>query len=164
LSKKISDLHSDPANVRTHNEKNIEAIMASLKRFGQQKPIIIDSNNIVRAGNGTLSAAKKLGWDKIDAVKSNLEPTELTAYAIADNRTAELAEWDLEGLEMQLGDLDLELRDVAFEGFEFKEVNFEPGTEDDQQKLDKLKLTYITCPSCGDEFEKEQGKERKAET
>jgi len=55
----------DPANVRKHNERNLTAIAASLRRFGQQKPIIIDGDNIVRAGNGTLAAAKKLGWQTI---------------------------------------------------------------------------------------------------
>jgi site-specific DNA-methyltransferase (adenine-specific) len=140
ISKKIKDLKHDPANVRTHNEKNIEAIMASLTRFGQQKPIIIDSENVVRAGNGTLEAATKLGWDKIDTVISSLEASELTAYAIADNRTAELAEWDLEGLETQLGELDVELRDFAYEGFEFNDldINTDPDDKgDDIPNLDK---------------------------
>jgi ParB-like chromosome segregation protein Spo0J len=47
----IGELHPDPANVRKHNEKNITAIKASLARFGQQKPIVIDKNRVVRAGN-----------------------------------------------------------------------------------------------------------------
>ena len=91
---KIDDLSIDPANARKHSQKNLDAIVASLRRFGQQKPIVIDKSNIVRAGNGTLEAARQLGWETILAVQTSLTGSEATAYAIADNRTAELAEWD----------------------------------------------------------------------
>ena len=101
----VNDLSNDPANARKHNDRNIEAIIASLRRFGQQKPIVIDKSNVVRAGNGTLEAARRLGWDKIDCVVTNLESSDATAYAIADNRTAELAEWDGEILAAELESL-----------------------------------------------------------
>lgn len=94
----ISELHLDPANARAHSPRNIDAIKASLARFGQQKPVVIDSDKVVRAGNGTLMAAKELGWDSIDAVVSDLTDAELVAYGIADNRTAELAEWNADAL------------------------------------------------------------------
>jgi len=90
----IADLSIDPANARKHSQRNVEAIAASLKRFGQQKPIVVDKSNVVRAGNGTLTAAIHLGWDSVDVVVTGLTGAEATAYAIADNRTAELAEWD----------------------------------------------------------------------
>src|SRR4051812_40759398 len=57
----ISTLCPDPANVRRHSERNIETIKASLRRFGQQKPVVVDANGIVRAGNGTVAAAVALG-------------------------------------------------------------------------------------------------------
>ncbi len=92
----VSSLNSDPANARKHSDRNIDAIKSSLARFGQQKPIVVDANNVVRAGNGTLEAAKALGWEEISVVRSGLEGSEMSAFAIADNRTAELAEWDEE--------------------------------------------------------------------
>ena len=109
----IAELSNDPANARKHNDKNIEAIIASLRRFGQQKPIVIDRNNIVRAGNGTLEAARRLGWDSIDCVKTSLEGSDAIAYAIADNRTAELAEWDDNVLAAQLNGLLTESEEIA---------------------------------------------------
>src|SRR5947209_20180479 len=90
----IASLHADPANTRRHSVRNLDAIMSSLVRFGQQKPIVVDGNNLVRAGNGTLSAARALGWTHVDVVRTALIGVEATAFAIADNRTAELAEWD----------------------------------------------------------------------
>jgi len=104
----IAELDLDPANVRQHDEKNLAAIKSSLKRFGQQKPIVVDPKGIVIAGNGTLTAARALGWDRIRIVRTQLEGSEATAYAIADNRTAELATWDDDALMQQLSALDLE--------------------------------------------------------
>jgi len=104
----IEELDLDPANVRQHDEKNLAAIKSSLKRFGQQKPIVVDPKGIVIAGNGTLTAARALGWDRIRIVRTQLEGSEATAYAIADNRTAELATWDDGALVQQLQALKLE--------------------------------------------------------
>jgi len=115
--RKVDELTFDPANARRHDQRNIEAIKGSLARFGQQKPIVVDGNNVVRAGNGTLEAARQLGWEEIDAVRSDLEGAEMTAFAIADNRTAELAEWNQEVLAATLQSLDDAEVPVADLGF-----------------------------------------------
>jgi hypothetical protein len=115
----IDTVHADPANVRRHPERNLDAIKASLARFGQQKPIVVDANGVVRAGNGTLEAAKALNWKKIAIVRTDLANSEATAFSIADNRTAELAEWDDSGLAETLQALQAEefdLDDVGFTG------------------------------------------------
>lgn len=104
----IDQVFMDPANARTHPQKNMEAIRGSLQRFGQQKPIVIDQKGCVIAGNGTLMAAQQLGWDTIQAVRTTLEGAQAAAFAIADNRTAELAEWDEQALMQTLTALDLE--------------------------------------------------------
>ena len=101
----IDLISSDPANVRRHPERNLDAIKASLRRFGQRRPIVVDRNGVVRAGNGTLAAARELGWTEIEVVWTDLLGSEATAYGIADNRSAELAEWDEPGLAAQLLDL-----------------------------------------------------------
>ena len=119
----IEELTADPANVRKHNAKNLKAIEASLRRFGQQKPIVVDGDGIVRAGNGTLAAAQQLGWKQIDVVRTQLKGAEATAYAIADNRTAELAEWDEEALAQQLAAIQIEDEELAeSSGFDVGEI------------------------------------------
>jgi ParB-like chromosome segregation protein Spo0J len=133
---KIDSLTFDPANVRKHDEKNLAAIKASLNRFGQQKPIVVDANGVVRAGNGTLAAAKALGWKEIRIVRSSLAGSEATAYAIADNRSAELAEWDDDVLSQTLAALQIEDEDLALAtGFDAKEIDAllapDEVTEDD---------------------------------
>jgi ParB-like chromosome segregation protein Spo0J len=116
----IADLVMDPANVRKHPDRNLQALKASLARFGQQLPILVSEDNVVLAGNGRLQAAKDLGWTTIRIARTSLQGTEATAYAIADNRTAELAGWDLDGL-------DLLLRDLATNGVDLEAVGFTTG-------------------------------------
>ena len=157
----VADLSNDPANARTHDERNVGAIVASLRRFGQQKPIVIDRNNVVRAGNGTLEAARLLGWETIACVRTDLMGSEAVAYAIADNRTAELAAWDDAVLAAQLNGLATEDADLlAAAGFTDDELekllsdsDFRPGSEDDQGKLDELEPKIVTCPHCMREFD-----------
>lgn len=117
----ISDLNYDPANARRHGEKNLDAIKASLAKFGQRKPIVVQREGmIVRAGNGTLAAAKALGWSEIAAVILDDDNSTASQFAIADNRTAELAEWDTETLTSLLDGWDEETREML--GFDAKDV------------------------------------------
>jgi site-specific DNA-methyltransferase (adenine-specific) len=144
----IESLTFDPANVRKHDEKNLAAIKASLNRFGQQKPIVVDASGVVRAGNGTLAAAKALGWKEIRIVRSSLAGSEATAYAIADNRTAELAEWDEDALSQTLAALQIEDENLAVvTGFDAKEIDAllapDEVTEDEfpEQTVDPITKT-----------------------
>ncbi len=111
----LDDIGSDPANARRHPERNLTDIAASLRRFGQQKPIVIDFNGTVRAGNGTLEAARSLGWSHINIVRSELPLTELAAYSIADNRTGETSEWDEEVLRGYLSEPDIDPATLGFQ-------------------------------------------------
>ena len=61
----------EPANVRVRGDRNIETIAASLMRFGQQKPIVVDEAGRAVAGNGTLEAPRSLGWKKIAVVRAS---------------------------------------------------------------------------------------------
>jgi len=120
----LADLSLDPSNVRKHSRRNLDAIKASLRKFGQQKPIVVDAKGIVLAGNGTLTAAQELGWTEIQIVRTELAGVEATAFAIADNRTAELAEWD-----DNLGEV---LQSLASDGYDLSKIGF------DQSDLDRL--------------------------
>jgi ParB-like chromosome segregation protein Spo0J len=140
----ISSLSTDPANARKHPERNLDQIKASLRRFGQQKPIVVDTANVVRAGNGTLTAAKALGWTTIAAVRSDLTRTELTAYAIVDNRSAELAEWDTELLAAAFK--DPEIGDIGFDQSEIDKLLDRLPEEPADLELGAEKwLVVVTC-------------------
>tara|TARA_R110001583_G_scaffold31420_3_gene107456 strand:- start:3498 stop:4823 length:1326 start_codon:yes stop_codon:yes gene_type:complete len=123
---RLDELTTDPSNVRTHGDRNLETIKGSLRRFGQQHPLVVDSNNVVVAGNGRLEAMRAEGWEDCLVIRTDLEGADRTAFAIADNRTSELAEWDTEGLAQALEGLDsLDDDLLATAGFsddDFKEM------------------------------------------
>ena len=122
LAVSIDSLHHDAANARRHGERNLDAIRASLAQFGQRKPIVVQRDGmIVRAGNGTLEAARALGWTEIAAVVIDEDGTTAAQFAIADNRTAELAEWDQETLATLLQSWDEDTREAL--GFSTQEMN-----------------------------------------
>jgi ParB-like chromosome segregation protein Spo0J len=85
----ITELSADPGNVRRHSERNIAAVTASLRRFGQQIPLVVDAANVVRVGNARLEAMKRLGWTTAQIVRTSLSGADLAAYAIADNRAGD---------------------------------------------------------------------------
>lgn len=118
---KISELSSDPDNARSHSSRNIQAIRNSLERFGQRRPLVV-RDGVVIAGNGTLQAATELGWKTIAVTQVPQEWTldEARAYAITDNRTAELADWDGEVLLATLQELDPQLLEAS--GFTASDV------------------------------------------
>src|SRR3954462_15830917 len=118
----ISSLHLDPANARQHSQKNLDAIKGSLAKFGQQKPIVVGKDNVVIAGNGTLEAAKAIGLEIINIVRTELEGPEAIAFAIADNRTGELAEWDSSVLSKTLESLRVLDFDLGSIGFDDKDL------------------------------------------
>lgn len=94
---KVDKLKPDPNNARVHGDRNMAAIMASLKLYGQLKPVVVRKQDMtVAAGNGTLRAAKELGWTEVAATVVPMTPEEFAGYGLADNRTAELAAWDFE--------------------------------------------------------------------
>jgi site-specific DNA-methyltransferase (adenine-specific) len=134
-NKEISSLILDPNNARKHSERNLKAITASLDKFGQRKPIVIAADGTVLAGNGTILAATQLGWKTVDAVVAPAEwdETMLKAYALADNRTAELAEWDEDVLNRQLEELRLHDFDVDILEFgeDYSSTDLETATGDE---------------------------------
>ena len=159
---KITELSLDPSNVRKHGRKNLDAIKASLRKFGQQKPIVVDAKGIVLAGNGTLAAAQELGWTEIDIVRTQLEGVEATMFAIADNRTAELAEWE-DSLAEVLQKLQADGHDLGELGYDqndrdellarFQNVQ-QPAPESSAEEIntDQMKM-QCRCPKCGFEFD-----------
>jgi len=155
----VADLSLDPSNVRKHSRRNLDAIKASLRKFGQQKPIVVDAKGIVLAGNGTLTAAQELGWTEIQIVRTELAGVEATAFAIADNRTAELAEWEedkLNAVLKSLQDEGVDLLDLGYSPEDLAKMqtpDFAAGTVDDQGKLDTLEPKMVACPHCRKEFD-----------
>lgn len=110
---RLDSITPDAANVRKHDERNLAAIRGSLQRFGQQSPLVVDSHNVIRVGNGRYEVMRAMGWEECDIVRTDLTGSEATAFSIADNRTAELATWDEQALMQQLRALQAEDEELA---------------------------------------------------
>ncbi|QOR55563.1 MAG: hypothetical protein UMS36scaffold28_53 [Phage 59_13] len=101
----MSTLTPDPQNARAHDERNIAVIMESLRRYGQQTPLVVREGVILK-GNATYEAAKRLGWAEIAAIPFDRAPSDVRGYKLADNRSAELAAWVPDVLAGELERLD----------------------------------------------------------
>jgi site-specific DNA-methyltransferase (adenine-specific) len=143
-SVRLTDLVSDPNNARKHDEKNLEAIKGSLSQFGQRKPIVVQGQ-VVIAGNGTLEAARQLGWEEISIVQvpEDWTPEQAKAFALADNRSAELAKWDMQILNAQLMELDAVEFNIEAIGFELPQV-LELENSDDVNEIPEAPEEPIT--------------------
>jgi hypothetical protein len=109
-------------NTRVHSKKQITKIASALRKFGFVNPILTGPDNTVIVGHGRLLAAELLGMDEVPTiVLGHLTAAERRAYAIADNRLAELSHFDLDLLSIELKaldalELDFPLEITGFEG------------------------------------------------
>ena len=110
-------------NSRTHSDKQVDQIAASIKEFGFLNPIIVDGENGIIAGHGRVMAAKKLGMVELPVVEAkHLTEAQKKAYVIADNRLALNAGWDTDVLGAELSELQGLEFDIDLLGFDADEL------------------------------------------
>lgn len=122
----VTKLTPDPHNARLHSERNVAAVVDSLQKFGQRQVLVVQRRGeelVVRAGNARLAAAKRLGWQEVACVVIDESDTLAQAFAIADNQTGALAEWDWKSLADQLKDLQAASVDLSTLGFSAAELD-----------------------------------------
>ena len=107
----------DPENARGHDARNIRAIADSIKQFGQRIPILVDADLVIRKGNGTWLAMKLLKRQQIWAIPLELEGPAKAAFALADNRAAELAHWEWQIVAETLKQLEADGQNITELGF-----------------------------------------------
>jgi len=100
------------------NDKAVDAVAASIKEFGFRQPIVVDEESVIIVGHTRWKASKKLGLKKVPVhVATGLTPAQVKAYRLADNKSAEFAEWDMELLPIELADLQTMDFDLDLTGF-----------------------------------------------
>lgn len=135
---KASDLVRYEGNPRK-NDKAIQAVRASVLKFGYVNPIIINADNVILSGHTRLSALEEMGEEDIECIRvSHLNEEEEKAFRIADNRAGQFSRWDKNLLEKEIKEIDED--DWENLGFKTKELEFlKPPRE-------------CTCPRCGKNF------------
>src|SRR6202165_2545335 len=122
----LSELIPDPRNARTHPKGQIDQIRASIAAFGFTNPILADPEGHVIAGHGRLQAARGMGLPEVPVITlSGLSEAQKRALRIADNKIALNAGWDLEILQLELGELgsiDVDI-DLTLTGFSTGEID-----------------------------------------
>ena len=140
------------------NDKAVTAVVNSIREFGFRQPIVVDAGGVIVVGHTRYKAALKLGLATVPVhVAADLTPRQARAYRIADNRTNETAEWDIDLLPIELGGLRDDGADLKLLGFTDKELS-EHLREFDDLDLDDPDIDTtdeaetIHCPKCGHEF------------
>lgn len=145
------------------NDNAVEAVANSIKEFGFKNPIILDKNNVIIAGHTRYKASLQLGLKEVPCIHANdLTEEQVKALRIADNKTAEKANWDMSKLKIEIGDINLDMTDFGFGQFELSMLDddYSPeGYDDDliddyskpEEELLKSKRIIITYE--GDEQE-----------
>jgi hypothetical protein len=141
----IGDVKPYAKNPRV-NDHAVQAVMESIAAFGFQQPIVVDKDMTVIVGHTRLKAALALGMTTVPVhIATGLTPTQVKAYRIADNRTGELADWDLDALKIELDELKLEEFDLGAMGFNDAELEEmladKPETKAGSKNLDSEKYT-----------------------
>lgn len=109
-------------NAKIHGEEQIELLMNSIREFGFLSPCLVERGtfNLI-AGHGRVEAAKRLGMEKVPCVfVEDITEEQRRAYILADNRLTELGTWDMDLVNIELGELDDMGFDVSVTGFDFE--------------------------------------------
>lgn len=168
----ITAVEIDPQNARKRTERSSYMIRESLQQFGPLRSLVgqrlPDGRIIVRAGNGTLEEAGQIGIEKVRVIErrsdelvvvvaDDLDESKWSSYAIADNRSSDLSDWDVDILQkyaadgVDVGDWFTEAEMMEWSN---SDVNLQSQGEeklDNFSSPDNQELKCI-CPNCGHQF------------
>jgi ParB-like chromosome segregation protein Spo0J len=135
------------------NDTAVDAVAASLKEFGFRQPIVVDEAGVIVVGHTRWKAAKRLGLDKVPVhVAKDLTPEQAKACPLADNRTADIAEWDIELLPIELRELkelDIDLSLLGFGEIELDELPADPDVDEPDPANEVPEASVVSEPRRG---------------
>ena len=153
VNKKLDELRAYENNPR-NNDSAVAAVAASIKEFGFKVPIVVDAAGVIIAGHTRARAAEMLGMQTVPCiVADDLTESQIRAFRLADNKTAELAEWDFDKL-----DAELELlQEMDMTAFGFTLDDEQTDTQKEREDLsEKVNAIYEVIVECADEYEQEE--------
>jgi len=152
ISLPLTDIHPYAGNPRC-NDAAVDAVAESIRRYGYRDMISVDGQHTVICGHTRLKALQRLGWTSVEVtVYDDLTPDEVRALRIADNKTGELSEWDMEKLLVELKDLQTngaDLTGLAFDENELSRILNREIKKDgsmDEDTAPELPVTPVSKP------------------
>lgn len=140
IDKRIEDIIPYENNPRK-NDDAVDAVANSIKQFGFKVPIVIDQNNVIVCGHTRYKASKKLGLKTVPCViADDLTEDQIKAFRLADNKTNELAEWDVDMLMQELSEIDIDMSEFGF-------IDDAVDTDDSDVQEDGYEEKEITEPT-----------------
>ena len=142
------EIHPYKHNPRD-NDSAVDAVAKSIHEFGWRQPIVVDASNTIICGHTRLKAAQKLKIKKVPVhVVTDLTAEQVRAYRLADNRTSDFADWDIDLLAEELKGLDLSA--LGLDDLDFGELIANiPVSPESFPEQDENIDTEHTCPKCG---------------
>lgn len=146
INKKLSEIKAYENNPR-NNDAAVDAVAASIRKFGFKQPIVIDTGGVIVAGHTRAKAAKKLGMKTVPCVVADdLTPEQIRAFRLADNKTAELADWDLDKLDEELAAItDIDMSEFGFDDLDeaVDDDAGDPPEDDETPEVEEETTTKI---------------------
>ncbi|MBY0400129.1 ParB N-terminal domain-containing protein [Myxococcota bacterium] len=152
VERSIASLAVRRNNPRTHSERQIRQIAASIETFGFVNPVLIDASGTIVAGHGRARAAKQLGMTTVPTIQlEHLTDAQVRGFVIADNRLAECAGWDRDLLALELQglaeiELDFDLEVLGFETVELDLLIGEAAAGDESDPADVIGASDPNAP------------------
>lgn len=148
VTRKITDITPYEKNPR-YNDEAVKFVVASIEKFGFKQPIVVDKNGVIVVGHTRYKAALELGLEEVPVtVADDLTDEEIKAYRLADNKVGEIAKWNQEMLDFELGEIDIDM--TAFGFIEMADIDVDGFFEDAEPKESKEEEEKeVQCPHCG---------------
>lgn len=122
------------------NDEAVQAVANSIREFGFKQPIVVDADGVIIVGHTRYKAAQELGLETVPVlVADDLSDDKVKAYRLADNKTNELAEWDLSALETELAQIDMDMSGFGFDSI----IQYDSNDDSDKDIEFQEKLQVI---------------------
>lgn len=158
--KSLDEIKPYERNAR-NNDNAVDSVANSVKQFNFNVPITVDKNGVIVSGHTRYKAAKKLGLERVPViVLDDLTDDEIKAYRLADNKTGELANWDLVQLDEELESiLNIDMEDYGFDldEFDMEDEDYSISSDEDNHTTNTTKHVKM----CGYDIEITDEEERK---
>lgn len=147
IEKRLDEITPYDKNPR-NNDDAVPYVKNSITEFGFKVPIVIDRDGVIIAGHTRYKAAEELGMDAVPCiVADDLDEEQVKAFRLADNKVSEIATWDNELLEIEIGEIPN--IDMGEFGFFATSIDWDDVDEITEDNFDEPGQKVVECPECG---------------